>query len=186
MDKTSIREKILAQRSSLSVQKAEALSALAVEKVLSMKDVASAQTIGAYISFGREVDTRALIDGLLGSGKKVFVPVVSRHELSFVAFTSFSEMEPNKLGFMEPRVKGAVDPAGIEIFIIPGIAFDRQGNRLGWGKGFYDRFFGKNPGGFKVGLAYDFQLLDKIPAESFDVKMDVVVTEKEILRFRKI
>ena len=101
--------------------------------------------------------------------------------MHFSELNNISDLHENSFGMFEPADSKKVDSEKIDVFVVPGIAFDKKGHRIGWGKGFYDKFFGANKTkGKKIGLAFDFQIVEKIPFEQFDVKMDLIVTEKRI------
>jgi 5-formyltetrahydrofolate cyclo-ligase len=139
-----------------------------------------------YASKPPEVDTVPLINDLLGRKKRVVVPIIETatrglrlsyiEDLSVLVPSTFSVPEP--VGHEVPA-----DPEDLTIAIIPLLAFDRSGNRLGYGAGYYDRFLSCNPAIEKVGVAFSCQEVDTIPADEYDVPLDAVVTEEGILRF---
>lgn len=132
-----------------------------------------------------EVRTRALINQLLKGDKKIALPRVEIsshqlqhyyiHDLVDVLIGTFGIPEPNPLHCQPAEVKD------LQLIIVPGVAFDRQGNRLGSGHGYYDRFLAQSSA-LRVGLAFAMQIVESIPAGSHDQKMDFVVTEEEIIR----
>ena len=139
-----------------------------------------------YVSKPPEVDTVPLINDLLLRKKRVVVPIIETvtrglrlsylEDLSVLVPSTFSVPEP--IGNEIPA-----DPENLTITIIPLLAFDRAGHRLGYGAGYYDRFLSCNPGIEKVGVAFSCQEVDTIPADEYDVPLDAVVTEEEIIRF---
>lgn len=136
-----------------------------------------------YLSYGSEVDTFALIEYFLNVKKNVYVPICDTKNctMRFSRITSIKNLHENSYGILEPNE--IVDSNAIaDIVIFPGIAFDICGNRIGYGKGYYDRFMaGIEYEPVKVGICYDFQLLDIIPSNMHDVKMDMIITENRMI-----
>jgi 5-formyltetrahydrofolate cyclo-ligase len=149
------------------------------------------KTIFLFLSMNTEIDTQPLFEAALNEGKKVFAPKIEAADrLVFYSVSSVSSpWNEGPFGIREPA-KLSVAEAGDfpAIIITPGLAFDKDGNRLGRGGGYYDRFFAElDNAGRKysaVGLCMDFQLVEKVPAETHDKKMDGVLTGKELLNIR--
>lgn len=143
-----------------------------------------------YHSMADEADTRALIRGALASGKQVCMPVIEGEsgDLKLVEVTGIDNFEPGPFGILEPPAAGRkyVAPESIDLAIVPGIAFDRQGHRLGFGKGYYDRLLAvleKKPVP-ALALAFGFQLVERIPTLPHDIRMDLIATESGIIELR--
>lgn len=137
-----------------------------------------ARTIVAYYSLDDEVDTHGLIDDLLADSKTVYLPrVVSDSEMVLCRYTGADSLQVGAYGIMEPV--GAVMPpdAPIDVVLVPGMAFDAEGHRLGRGKGYYDRFLSAlpTPRPLLLGVCFDFQKVDVVPTEACDVSVDKVV-----------
>ena len=148
----------------------------------------SAEVVCSYVDFREEVETAEFIAELLLEGRRVVVPV---HEhgtaqpLVFAEIHALSEMVRNHFGILQPPLTAArlVPTAAIPLFLVPGLAFDPAGHRLGYGLGCYDRAFADAaPGALKVGLAFELQILESVPADPHDVPMDFVVTEDRVIR----
>jgi len=142
-----------------------------------------AQIIQTYVALRHEVDTHELIRRLLRAGKQVAAPKVERgKELQQYFVKDFSELKPGAFGILEPPADPSrlAPPEQFDLVLVPGLAFDRAGHRLGAGKGYYDRFLAqiKAP---KIALAFAFQIVAQIPLEAHDQRVDVIVTEKEII-----
>lgn len=152
--------------------------------VLQMPEIASAESIGIYISIDNEVRAEDLLDPLLADGKHVYAPVLVEDNIKFATLISL-EGTRIEAGIRVPRLKTFVDADAIDAFIVPGVAFDPRGFRIGLGHSHYDKFFSKIPNSMKIGLAYNFQVVKKIENEPHDVSMDFIVTEKKILTCRK-
>ena len=172
---------MLPKRAALEQAEVDGASAEICKKILLLQEVMQADTVGIYISIKNEVMAELLLDSLLAFGKKVFVPVLEGEEMKFALLNSLEGLATGKHGVPEPEKKVFAKGGEINVFIVPGAAFDVKGYRLGWGKGNYDRFLSKQ-NAVKIGVAYDFQIVDSLPAEKHDVKMDFVVTEKQILK----
>lgn len=185
MNKNEIRNKLLEQRKSFSHEELQEKNSLIFEKLFSLQEFSRANNIGVYISFNNEADTRKIIEKLLSENKNVFAPVMDfgNEHFSYAKLSSLENLTENKYGVLEPTEKNSVEASEIDLFLVPGAAFDSQRNRIGWGKGYYDKFFNKNkPRGKKIGLFFEFQLIKEVPTDEFDVKMDFIITEKEIYK----
>lgn len=149
-----------------------------IQKTLLARDEwKKANTICLYISLPEEVDTRSLL-----SEKKSFVvPRVWGSELRLHKIRSLKDVEPGSFGILEPKKSSlSVDKSDVDLFVVPGIAFDRKGYRLGWGKGYYDRLLA-GVKATKIGLAYNFQIIPRLPHKKYDIPMDIVITENETI-----
>ena len=136
-----------------------------------------------YAAKGKEVRTKALIESAITNGKKVLLPITNleakRMEIGEV--NDHSDLREGAFGIMEPGKKSGQWEEKIEAAIVPGLAFDMEGHRIGYGYGYYDKFLRKIPKAVKIGIAFDFQIADKIPNEAHDVPLDIIVTEKEVI-----
>ncbi len=159
------------------------------KKLFSLPEFIDAHNVLFYMSYRNELDTHRMIQRSIEIGKNVNVP---RMELDILSFEIYqindiqSDTAPGIFGIIEPThsARKCEDINQIDLCIIPGIAFDRRGHRIGWGKGFYDRFLATlSKRTKKFGLAYDFQLLEKISSHERDVPLDGLITESEVLHF---
>ncbi len=185
--KGGLRRRVLAARAALSPAERLERSARIAASCNRLPGFRQAGLLCSYVNFRDEVETTGLIDGLLAAGRRVAVPVHLHGEflpLTFAEISSRAELVPNHFGIPQPRREAArfVDTAAIALFFVPGVAFDLFGRRLGYGLGFYDRAFAAAaPDARKVGLAFELQLLERLPAAPHDVPMDFVVTEDRVL-----
>ena len=137
---------------------------------------AEAHTILLYSALPDEVPTQQLLDELLRKGKVVLLPrVTSATDMELRRYTGRNSLSRGAYGIMEPTGELFTDYDSIDAAIIPGRAFDREGHRLGRGKGYYDRFLSRVPNIYKIGLCYAWQVFDRIPADEHDIPMDVMV-----------
>jgi len=180
MNKNDIREHILEKKKRLDKEEVVEKGNIVKEKLFSLEEYKKAKTVMFFVSFGKEIYTHDMVDEAL-KHKKVIVPKIVEFELFPCVINDFSEMQPGKYRILEPVDMHRIDPAGIDVVLVPGIAFDKRGYRIGFGKGYYDSFL-KGLNALKIGLCMDFQIIDKIPNDEWDVKMDMVVSEKRIIR----
>lgn len=177
------REMILA----MSKEQRRDKSLKAVSKLKGLEEFSRARCVMTYVYKEDEIDTIGLIADMLKSGKKVVVPVVNKEsrELIPCGISSLEELNVGTFGVMEPDLKNAriVGIDEIDLVVAPGRAFDKHCNRLGRGKGYFDRFL-KKTGRKKrvIGLAFSEQVFDNIPVDEKDVKVDIVVTESDIIQ----
>ena len=170
------------RRSELSPGEVRSRSEYIIARLTGQEDYRRAGSLAIYVSVRNEVDTHTLIEFSLKSGKRVAVPVAEpNHMLVHREIRSLVELKPSGFGLLEPsdEAGAVVPPDTFDIVLVPGLAFDRAGNRIGFGAGYYDRFLSMTTAS-KVGLAYDFQLFDRLPTGPRDISMDLVITESEI------
>lgn len=183
-DKSTIRQQILEKRAALAPQIIERAGRAAADKLAIMEEYKNANTIMAYMDFRNEVPTGPIIEMIRNSGKRLFLPLTDK-SFSLIPYLIPKDkllsdcLITSAYGIAEPDPDhcSEADPASIELIIIPGSVFDQYENRMGYGKGCYDRFLASlAPAAFKLALAYDFQVLPCIPADPTDVKMDKILT----------
>lgn len=183
-DKSEIRKRMKQKRQELTAQEIEKKSRMITGKLVGMPVYRSAENVFTYVSYNSEADTKELIVQSLHDGKNVFVPkVLSAQGVKRMEFFSISGLEELVFGFMgipEP-VRG--EPAVIKegLFIMPGLAFDRSFHRIGYGGGFYDSYLLRENAFFKAAICFDFQLLPEIPFDEYDIKPDIIITDKEVI-----
>lgn len=184
-EKQRLREERLAARETLSEKEGARLDDCITQKLLATPEYAEATTVLTYVSVSSEVSTRMFIECALRDGKTVAVPrCLPGHRLEFVAITSLDQLVAAPFNLLEPAKElPAVteDQKNNSICIVPALLIDTKGYRLGYGAGFYDRFLSTYPGK-KICLAYQQNLSrTTLPHTAFDVAVDVVITESEVL-----
>ena len=138
-----------------------------------------------FVSFNNEVDTHEMIRSAL-KNKTVIIPKVIHHEIEPSIIIDFDNLMPSgRFNVPEPIEIMKMAYKNIDLVLVPGIAFDREGYRLGYGFGFYDKFLKKVPKAVKIGLAFDFQIVDQVPREEHDVPVDFIVTEERVIDCKK-
>ena len=141
-------------------------------------------TILSYVAKDSEVESMVILNCLLEEGKSVVVPIIEKetHTLRLSYLTSMADLEPGTFRVPEPISCEKPAPVSlIDVVLVPMVGFDRAGHRLGYGAGYYDRFFAQNPDIPRIGMAYACQETESVPAEPFDARMDYVVTENEVI-----
>ena len=182
-DKVSLRLELKERRFSIPLgdrrEKGCKITALA-ETILKDK-----QSILAYAAKDPEVETLVLINRLIKAGKTISVPIIEKETktLRLSKLSSVADLEPSTFNVPEPLSKeNPISPSEIQTVIIPLLGFDRKGNRIGYGAGYYDRFLKNNPHLEKIGLAYSCQEVDLVPTDTNDIRLDMIITENEIIK----
>ena len=147
------------------------------EFVINSNEYQSAKVVGAYFAFGSEVATELIIEHAKMLGKKIALPRVEEDKITFYELSSTKSLIRGRFGIMEPPPYGQMGE--IDLLVVPGIAFDKKGNRLGYGKGFYDRLL-SGTRTFSIGLAYSFQVLENLPHDRYDKRLDAIASEDGI------
>jgi 5-formyltetrahydrofolate cyclo-ligase len=183
--KRRIREAVLAARDAMDPVDRERASASIAERVLDLPEVDRAGTVMAFWSFGSEVDTAPLIAGLHARDVGVVLPRVVGGDMEPVAYVPGDPVRATSFGACEPAGSTTLDPAAIDVVVTPAVAFDRSGRRVGYGGGFYDRFFHRTgPETVRVGIGFETQVTSgDLPSGHFDFGLDVLVTEARVARF---
>lgn len=187
MVKASVRKIILAKRAGITKIFVNKTSKKIYQRLIKTKEYNNAKTIMFYVSKDNEVETRPMIENAMKNGKNISVPKTDRinHKLHPVMIKKLdTDLRLGHFGLHEPEfdIKKIVPINKINLIITPGIAFDRNGNRLGWGKGYYDIFLEGAKAIPKIGLAYDFQIVPELPRDKHDIPVDMVITEKTTIK----
>lgn len=181
--KARLRQEVLARRDALTDRDTRAAAIHA--RVLALPYWAGAASLCTFVGVKSEVDTMPLISAGLAAGKRVSVPVVEGGKLTLYRIESLDDLAPAPFGLLEPkrelrRKHRRVVGTAVSLFLVPGVAFDRTGGRLGYGKGYYDALLaGTKPVVPKVGIAFAVQMVDQVPMGPTDVRLPIIVTEDE-------
>lgn len=181
--KQALRREILQKRKSLHTDKKQEWDNLVFEHTISLQAFQNAALILCYVSMAQEVDTRKLLQFCFAINKQVAVPKVMKNgEMQFFYLSSFDQLEQGHFGVMEPSLQKTkcveTYPKGA-VCITPGLCFSKNGDRLGYGKGYYDKFFTSFKGE-KIALTYSEFILDNIPNGEQDKKMETIISEKGV------
>lgn len=184
-EKELLRQKMIERRQRMSRNEVREKSRKIIRNLLKLSAFSPGESIGMYLPVQNEVDTRVLFRYLLHLRAHPILPCCRKNEpgeMDFFPVRDKNDLQKGKFGIQEPctRDQSAFDCSGVNTFILPGVAFDRQGYRLGFGGGYYDRFLSRAHFSMLVGAAYHFQLLPVLPVEPWDQPVNYVVTEKEI------
>lgn len=200
MTKSEIRRQQKELRNGLSKEEQNRLNNQIQERLFSTKEYLNSKNLLTFVSLTGEVDTYNILTESFKRGKRVYVPRVEARKMEFYQITDLDHMVRSKFGILEPEgceVKrfsydiNQYDASGLaydldnryhNLMILPGLAFDRSGNRIGYGAGYYDKYLSSFPENtfYKIALAYEFQLMDIIPSEEYDRKADAIITPSEI------
>lgn len=188
-DRNMFRRRYYALRASINPQKRQIMNDDILVKLLCLTQDLECKLLLSYVSIEFEVDTKNLINIALCEGMDVAVPKCkdSLNEIEFYRINSISELVKGSYGVLEPQGEPSkkVSSYNNALCIVPGLCFDRHGNRMGYGKGFYDRFL-TNFSGVSVGICYSVQLSDEdLPKASLDVPLNIIITEKEVFDLRE-
>ena len=175
MDKKELRRAIREKKRAMTLQEIEAKSAKLGELFSASEAYQNAKTIYGYLPYNQEVRTVAMLEQALRDGKRVAVPKCYGDEMRFIYLTDLSQVERGYAGIPEPIADGPEGDDETALVLMPGMAFDPQGHRIGYGGGFYDKFLAKEPNHPTLALCYDFQMLPHLETEEFDIPVDTVI-----------
>ncbi len=184
--KGEIRKKILNIRNNIEKEQVIEKSKVIVNKLKSNIEFKESKTVFIYMDFKNEVQTFDLIKDMIKEKKRVVIPYTDV-ENTIIIPVEINNIENDlklcSFGYLEPKEEKVIpiDPFEFDLIIVPGVAFDKNLNRIGFGKGYYDKILSKKRNDTKAfAIAYEFQILDEIPKEEHDIKMDKIITEETI------
>jgi len=184
MPKRPIRSRLLQLRRELPQAEWLSRSLQAQQRLASLQEFAAAGTVAFYSPVRNEVDTDLLLRSCRTGGKRTVFPRVAGAALEFVEVHDAAGLSCGSFGVLEPCGRQTVPLAEVDLLLVPGVGFDLQGHRLGYGKGYYDRALeDAREGMLRVGLAFDFQVVPALPAEAHDVRLQLLVTDSAMYRF---
>lgn len=179
--KSLLRKDLKNRRDALSEVAQREKNRAIEDKLLSLLQLKESKSVFCYLSCGAEVHTHDIINTLISGEKQLAVPkIVPPGQMIAVAFRNWKELEVGLLGILTP-VKNAPVMSKFDITITPGLGFSTAGDRLGYGKGYYDNWFRAHDGGVRVALAYELQILEQVPSTEQDIKVDLIITEDRII-----
>lgn len=177
MDKSSIRKLLLQKRLSLKKEGVRRSSGKILDKLLNLPEVVAASSVLLYLPVNNEPDLAELVNTLLSRSIQIYLPKYSHNTWGIARFIEMKSLIPGSYGTLQPQ--GQIVAEFFDVAIVPGVGFDIHGNRLGYGKGVYDRLLA-SCNSIKIGVSYDFQIVD-LPTDIHDVRMDIVVTDERII-----
>ena len=174
MDKKELRRAIREQKRAMTEEEILSRSQRLGEMFLATAAYQNAKTIYGYLPYNQEVRTVPILQRALNDGKQVAVPKIYGNTMRFLYLTDLSKVEKNAMGIPEPIADGPVAEDETALVLMPGVAFTKTGDRMGYGGGFYDRFLSAEPNHPTIALCYDFQIVEHLPTEEFDIPVDQV------------
>lgn len=175
MDKKELRRQIRQRKQAMTEAEIETASSRLGELFCGSALYAQARTIYGYLPYNQEVRTVPMLEQALRDGKRVAVPKVVGEEMVFIFMDDLSKVEKGYAGIPEPIADGPVADDPQALVLMPGLAFDAQGHRIGYGGGFYDRFLSKEPDHPTIALCYDFQMFPALDTQEHDIPVDCVL-----------
>ena len=173
MHKDDLRRQIRQIKRQFTPQQLEELSLPIVARL--RRQLTEAQTIVAYYPLPDEVDVRPLLDAWIAEGKTVFLPkVMGADTMELRRYTGRDSLQEGAFHILEPVGEPMTDGASVDVVLVPGVAFDAEGHRLGRGRGYYDRFL-RTQKAHTIGVCFDFQKVDEVPVDAFDITIDEVI-----------
>ena len=185
--KDNLRKSMLKKRKNMELENISAFSDKIIGTIKTLAEFINCKNIMLYLSFNNEVDTYALAKWCLDNDKKVIVPYcinATREIIPFEISNLANDLTKSTFGIMEPKhdLLNKANIEDIDLIIVPGVVFDEHCNRIGFGAGYYDRFLPKRVKDTStIGIAYDYQVINKIPTGDYDVPLDFIITEKRII-----
>ena len=188
-DKRILRNKVLSIRNSLDKVVKKSMDQEIFNKLITSDLYKEANSIFIYLSFGSEIETKNIINKAIEDKKKVYIPKIYKEDKSMKAIRlkSYNDLKENSMGILEPiDDSDYINKNDIDLILVPGVVFDFNGNRIGYGGGYYDRYLKdikeiRN----KLVLAYDFQIVDLIKSESHDISFDYIITNRKFTKIYK-
>ena len=176
MNKSELRRQIRDQKRAMTEAQIVSASRQLGEKFAACSQYQAARTIYGYMPYNQEVRTVPMLEQAMRDGKQVAVPKVYGDTMRFILVTDLTQMEKSDFGIPEPIADGPVANDPEALVLMPGLAFTARGDRMGYGGGYYDKFLAAEPKHPTVALCYDFQLLQSLPTEAYDIPVDLVLT----------
>ena len=183
MEKRALRREILKKRDALTPSQQERAEILITERILGHQWFYGSEILLGFASYGSEIQTRQILEEALKKGKRVYLPKVENDEMNFYRLRDLSELTEGYRGILEPdghteKFVYETESAGKTLLLMPGVAFDPYRSRMGYGKGFYDRFLADKEGLWirSIAIGHACQMVDRLPAEEHDVKPYQVIT----------
>ena len=175
MNKQQLRQAIRQRKRAMTQEEIEDRSRSLCEKFLKSDDYRRCTCLYGYLPYNQEVRTWPILRQALADGKQVAVPKVYGDEMKFIYLTDLTQVATGYAGIPEPIADGPVAEQQDALVLMPGLAFDPQGHRIGYGGGFYDKFLSREPKHPTVALCYEFQMVDHLETEQFDIPVNTVI-----------
>jgi 5-formyltetrahydrofolate cyclo-ligase len=188
--KETIRKELIEKRKQLSKKKVLEKSKQIKNTLFNLQEFKKSNFIFFYVSYDNEVNTHDMIKKCLSLGKNVVVPICNKDNRSLFLskIEKWTDLKPGSFNILEPTKdkKKEISIYNIDLTIIPGVGFDEQGFRLGHGFGYYDNLLKNSTNAINIGFAFEIQIVEKIPIELHDLPVDLIITEKRIIRCKDV
>lgn len=172
LSKKELRQELIKKRKNMTIEEIVTKSSLICNKIINSQCYNNAKCIYCYFTVNNEVNLKPLMEHALNHGKHVALPRVEGNDILFYFIQSFDELSPGYYNIPEPN--NGIPASKGDLVIVPGVAFTKNGERLGYGGGFYDRFLANNEI-YSIGVCYDFQIVENIPVLEHDKKIDKII-----------
>jgi len=180
--KAEIRTKLKQSRASIPAEIRTSCSQYIQQNLVSLEEIQAANSLFMFISYGNEIHTHDLLKYFLNQGKILAVPkILPSKTMIAVPFNRWEDLIPGELGILTPS-RDTPYPGDFDVVITPGLGFTLKGHRIGYGRGYYDKWFASHPVNHKIAICFEEQIVDKLPIDDYDIRMDMIVTEKRITR----
>ena len=190
--KTHIRKEILSKRASMTSEEVMEKSNTIISRLMEMKVYQDAKDILVYVDFQNEVMTKEFIVKAISQGKNIFCPVIKNNEMDFYRINNLDDLEAGYFGILEPRTCNdmqkykpknqiASSSQTKTLLIMPGVAFDEKKDRIGYGKGYYDRYLATHSGFYIIAVCFELQMIENIEAQTHDKRPDILLTEERCI-----
>lgn len=182
MDKKAVRSRMKAARSAITIQQVLTASASITRHIVACDAYRKAKRIMGYLAFSREASVDGVLAAALADGKEVYVPyITSATEFVAARIYNMKDFTLDRYGIRSvAQPVAAIEPDKLDLILVPGVAFDKQGNRMGMGAGYYDRFLPQTGRAVTIGVTYDALVTDKLITDEYDVQMQLLATESGI------
>ena len=175
MDKKELRSRIRSRKRAMTEEEIQSRSQALCRLFLASEAYRNAKSVYGYLPYNQEVRTVPLLEQALRDGKRVAVPKVFGDEMKFIWMEDLTQVSKGYAGIPEPTADGPEADDDTALVLMPGLAFDREGHRIGYGGGFYDKFLSREPGHPTLALCYEFQMLPHVDTQEFDIPVDTVL-----------
>lgn len=184
MNKVELRKKLKSLRNDLTQEQVAKSSAQVAKQILACDAYRKAKHIMGYLAFGKELSVDGILKQALADGKRVYVPeIISQTEIRAVELKDFNWFELDRYGIRSvPKPTEIIDPAILQLVLVPAVAYDKRGYRMGMGAGYYDRFLPLTENAIKIGVAYEALLQEQLPKDEYDVCVSWLVSESGIVQ----
>jgi len=180
--KRELRRAVIARRDALSATNRAEAGRLIRSRLMALPVVQAAGSVFCFISYASEVDTHPVIDTLLEAGRRVASPkIIDKTTMLAIPIDSREGLQPDRMGILTP-IGDEPDPGPFDVAIVPGVAFTEHCERLGYGRGYYDRWLARHNVDVKIAVAFEAQIVDAIPTDETDLPVDMIVTERRLIR----